>query len=140
MLPAWRQVQDEMLVVHRCVCSSVAPHVRYNVKLDPRSAGAVVVLSANGSTYSGFNASPSMSFALGLMYLSDPDLVCSITEHLIRQVRRNVVFSDVSTPKLSVSAWYQERGAGVENGGTTGRRLYTSLGHTKRGRFVPHMV
>jgi len=29
----------------------------------------------------------------------------------------------------SVSAWYQEHGAGVENGGTAGRSFYTSLGH-----------
>lgn len=77
MLPAEWLVQDEM----------------YDFKSDPRSLGAVVVLSANESSY------------------SDPD------PHQF----------DQGTPHPI--AWYQEHGAGSENGTTAGRSFYTSLGH-----------
>ncbi|KAI0297244.1 class I glutamine amidotransferase-like protein [Multifurca ochricompacta] len=81
MLPAQWSVQDEFFLD------------RYNFKSDPRSVGAVVVLSANESSY------------------LDPG------------PRR----FDQGTPHPT--AWYQERGAGVENGGILGRSFYTSLGH-----------
>ncbi|KAF5367124.1 hypothetical protein D9758_003999 [Tetrapyrgos nigripes] len=77
ILPAQWKVQDEM----------------YNFKSDPRSVGAVVILSADESSY------------------NDPG-------------PRNF---DQGTPHPT--AWYQEHGAGVENGGTSGRSFYTSLGH-----------
>jgi len=41
-------------------------------------------------------------------------------------------------------AWYQEHGAGVENGGTAGRSFYTSLGHLNQtwqdNLFIAHVV
>ncbi|KAK7454474.1 hypothetical protein VKT23_011230 [Stygiomarasmius scandens] len=77
MLPAQWRVQDEM----------------YNFKSDPRAVGAVVVLSADESSY------------------EDPG------------PRK----FDQGTPHPT--AWFQERGAGVEDGGTAGRSFYTSLGH-----------
>ncbi|KAI5122526.1 hypothetical protein M0805_005253 [Coniferiporia weirii] len=77
MLPAQWHVQDEM----------------YNFKSDPRSVGAVVILSANESSY-------------------------------IDDGTRNF---DQGTPHPT--AWYQERGAGVDVGGTAGQSFYTSLGH-----------
>ncbi|KAN0120957.1 class I glutamine amidotransferase, partial [Russula decolorans] len=77
MLPAEWLVQDEM----------------YDFKSDSRSLGAVVVLSANESSY------------------SDPG------PHQF----------DQGTPHPI--AWYQEHGAGSENGTTAGRSFYTSLGH-----------
>ncbi|KAK7691036.1 hypothetical protein QCA50_006139 [Cerrena zonata] len=66
----------------------------YNFKSDPRSVGAVVVLSADESTY------------------TDPG-------------PRNF---NQGTPHPT--AWYQEHGAGVQDGGVSGRSFYTSLGHT----------
>ncbi|VDB84723.1 unnamed protein product [Peniophora sp. CBMAI 1063] len=77
MLPAQWHVQDEM----------------YNFKSDPRSIGAVVLLSANDSSY---NDPGPRKFNQG-------------TPH--------------------PTAWYQEKGAGVESNGTAGRSFYTSLGH-----------
>ncbi|KAI0833696.1 class I glutamine amidotransferase-like protein [Trametes gibbosa] len=77
MLPKAWSVRDEM----------------YNFKSDPRSVGAVVVLSADESSY------------------IDPG-------------PRNF---EQGTPHPT--AWYQEHGAGVDNGGTAGRSFYTSLGH-----------
>jgi len=92
MLPAQWHVQDEM----------------YNFKSDPRSLGAVVVLSANESSYSD----------------SGPRLFDQGTPH--------------------PTAWYQEHGAGIQNGGTAGRSFYTSLGHLsetwQNDRFLAHVL
>ncbi|KAI0292129.1 class I glutamine amidotransferase-like protein [Russula brevipes] len=92
MLPAQWHVQDEM----------------YNFKADPRSLGAVVVLSANESSYSD----------------SGPRLFDQGTPH--------------------PTAWYQEHGAGIQNGGTAGRSFYTSLGHLsetwQNDRFLAHVL
>ncbi|OCB84750.1 class I glutamine amidotransferase-like protein [Sanghuangporus baumii] len=85
MLPAEWHVQDEM----------------YNFKSDPRSVGAVVILSANESSYVGKSSD---------FFLNDG--------------QRNF---DQGTPHPT--AWYQERGAGIEEGGFAGRSFYTSLGH-----------
>ncbi|KAJ3557587.1 hypothetical protein NM688_g1389 [Phlebia brevispora] len=78
MLPAQWHVFDEM----------------YNFKSDPRSVGAVVILSANESSY------------------RDP----------------GPRLYDQGSPHPT--AWFQERGAGVQGNGTAGRSWYTSLGHT----------
>jgi len=92
MLPAQWHVQDEM----------------YNFKSDPRLLGAVVVLSANESSY------------------SDP----------------GPRTYDQGTPHPT--AWHQEHGAGVENGGVAGRSFYTSLGHLNEtwqdDLFLGHVV
>ncbi|KAL1687337.1 trehalose utilization-domain-containing protein [Schizophyllum commune] len=80
MLPEQWQVRDEM----------------YNFKSDPRNVGAVVILSADESTYNGE---------------IDPG------ERKYNQ----------GTPHPT--AWYQEKGAGVQDGNTAGRSFYTSLGH-----------
>ncbi|KAI0648914.1 trehalose utilization-domain-containing protein [Trametes meyenii] len=77
MLPKAWAVRDEM----------------YNFKSDPRSVGAVVVLSADESSY------------------TDPG------------PRK----FDQGTPHPT--AWFQEHGAGVDDGSTAGRSFYTSLGH-----------
>ncbi|KIK62521.1 hypothetical protein GYMLUDRAFT_260249 [Collybiopsis luxurians FD-317 M1] len=76
MLPAEWHVQDEM----------------YNFKSDPRAIGAIVILSANESSYVD-----------------------------------NGTHMDQGTPHPT--AWFQERGAGVDSNGTAGRSFYTSLGH-----------
>jgi type 1 glutamine amidotransferase len=92
MLPAQWHVQDEM----------------YNFKSDPRAVGAIVVLSANESSY------------------TDPG------PRTFNQ----------GTPHPT--AWYQERGAGVENGGNAGRSFYTSLGHLNESwqdpLFIAHVM
>ncbi|KDQ57250.1 hypothetical protein JAAARDRAFT_290130 [Jaapia argillacea MUCL 33604] len=92
MLPAKWHVIDEM----------------YNFVSDPRSVGAVVVLSADESTY---------------------------------------VDLGPRSPKQGEphpTAWYQERGAGVQPGGTAGRSFYTSLGHLnetwKDDLFMAHVA
>ncbi|PPQ68228.1 hypothetical protein CVT26_005761 [Gymnopilus dilepis] len=77
MLPAQWTVQDEA----------------YNFESDPRALGAVVVLSANESSY----------------------------------VDTGVRRFDQGTPHPT--AWYQEKGAGIQAGGVAGRSFYTSLGH-----------
>lgn len=77
MLPAQWQIRDEM----------------YNFKSDPRNVGAVVLLSADESSY---------------------------TDDGERKY-------DQGSPHPT--AWYQEQGAGVQDGGTPGRSFYTSLGH-----------
>ncbi|KAI0073876.1 class I glutamine amidotransferase-like protein [Panus rudis PR-1116 ss-1] len=78
MLPDRWEVFDEM----------------YNFKSDPRDVGAVVLLSADESTY------------------TDPGP---------RKFNQG-------TPHPT--AWFQEHGAGIQEGGTAGRSFYTSLGHT----------
>ncbi|CAL1716023.1 unnamed protein product [Somion occarium] len=92
LLPDRWQVFDEM----------------YNFKSDPRSLGAVVLLSADESTY------------------SDPG------------PRK----FDQGTPHPT--AWFQEHGAGVEEGGIQGRSFYTSLGHTNEtwqdDLFLSHVM
>ncbi|KAF8501398.1 class I glutamine amidotransferase-like protein [Russula emetica] len=85
MLPAEWYVQDEM----------------YNFKSDPRSLGAVVVFSANESSYSV------VSYLIHVHRPCDPHQFDQGTPHPI--------------------AWYQEHGAGSENGTTADRSLYTSL-------------
>ncbi|KAF9266593.1 class I glutamine amidotransferase-like protein [Marasmius fiardii PR-910] len=49
---------------------------------------------------------------------------------------------DQGTPHPT--AWYQERGAGVEEGGTAGRSFYTSLGHLNEtwqdNLFIAHVL
>ncbi|KAF8907327.1 trehalose utilization-domain-containing protein [Gymnopilus junonius] len=77
MLPAQWNVQDEA----------------YNFESNPRALGAIVVLSANESSY----------------------------------VDTGVRRFDQGTPHPT--AWYQERGAGVQQGGAAGRSFYSSLGH-----------
>ncbi|KAL5485924.1 hypothetical protein ACEPAI_6967 [Sanghuangporus weigelae] len=92
MLPVEWHVQDEM----------------YNSKSDPRSVGAVVILSANESSY-------------------------------VDDGRRNF---DQGTPHPT--AWYQERGAGIEESGFAGRSFYTSLGHLNETwmdeLFISHVM
>jgi len=57
MLPAEWHVQDEMLATnpmnYRDYFRGLKSVCRYDFKSDPRSLGAVVVLSANESSYSG---------------------------------------------------------------------------------------
>lgn len=57
MLPTEWHVQDEMYVVLLGAPVSVSfswcTFSRYNFKSDPRAIGAVVLLSANESSYSG---------------------------------------------------------------------------------------
>ncbi|KAL5526653.1 hypothetical protein ACEPAF_8377 [Sanghuangporus sanghuang] len=100
MLPAEWHVQDEM----------------YNFKSDPRSVGAVVILSANESSYVGKSSD---------FFLNDG--------------QRNF---DQGTPHPT--AWYQERGAGIEEGGFAGRSFYTSLGHLNETwmdeLFIAHVM
>jgi hypothetical protein len=57
MLPAQWHVQDEMYADR---CSGIISRLliflsayRYNFKSDPRAVGAIVVLSANESSYTG---------------------------------------------------------------------------------------
>lgn len=83
------------------LCYSYAP-----VSSDPRNVGAVVILSADESSYVG-------------------KLVCFLYILILS------FFSDTGTRKNQglphPTAWYQEHGAG--SSGTAGRSFYTSLGH-----------
>ncbi|KAK0223106.1 class I glutamine amidotransferase-like protein [Armillaria fumosa] len=65
----------------------------YNFKSDPRSVGAIVILTVDESSY---------------------------TDDGTRRFNQG---------EPHPIAWYQEHGAGVENGGTAGRSFYASLGH-----------
>ena len=55
MLPTEWHVQDEMFVrLFGPACDSLNPnYFRYNFKSDPRDVGAIVILSANESSYVG---------------------------------------------------------------------------------------
>ncbi|TFK98686.1 class I glutamine amidotransferase-like protein [Pterulicium gracile] len=79
----------------------------YNFQSDPRKLGAVVILSADMSSYVDFPQDPIQG-----------------TPH--------------------PTAWIQERGAGVEEGGTAGRSFYTSLGHANEtwqsDDFINHIL
>ncbi|KAL1737084.1 trehalose utilization-domain-containing protein [Schizophyllum commune] len=95
MLPEQWQVRDEM----------------YNFKSDPRDVGAIVILSADESSYNGETGSPQRKYNQG-------------TPH--------------------PTAWYQEKGAGVQDGNTAGRSFYTSLGHLNEtwhdDTFMAHVM
>ncbi|KAL1679945.1 trehalose utilization-domain-containing protein [Schizophyllum commune] len=100
MLPEQWQVRDEM----------------YNFKSDPRNVGAVVILSADESTYNG-----------GFIHRS-------LSLHVL-------------TERMKIPArgtWYQEKGAGVQDGNTAGRSFYTSLGHLNEtwndDTFMAHVM
>ena len=69
MLPAEWHVQDEMSAVNRTNYRKHFPWpevrvCRYNFKSDPRSLGAVVVLSANESSYSGLPGFSAASYRI----------------------------------------------------------------------------
>ncbi|KDQ56748.1 hypothetical protein JAAARDRAFT_36238 [Jaapia argillacea MUCL 33604] len=91
MLPDRWHIQEEM----------------YNFDSDPRKLGAIVLLSADESTY--VDTAP---------------------------------HAQQGTPHPS--AWYQERGAGIQAGGVAGRSFYTSLGHLNEtwqdNLFMSHVM
>jgi len=103
---------------------------RYNFRSDPRDVGAVVILSADESTYTGQTVPLfCMKIKLKVGYRS-----------WTAQVRPWRAPSDRCagsscggyTGPLAYEcriAWYQDRGAGVQSIGIAGRSFYTSLGH-----------
>ncbi|KAK0235765.1 glycosyl-hydrolase [Armillaria nabsnona] len=84
----------------------------YNFKSDPRSVGAIVILTVNESSYTDDGT---RRFNQG-----EPH---PIGENNVYDQRQELL---ANCPLL---AWYQEHGAGVVSGGTAGRSFYTSLGH-----------
>ncbi|KIJ14284.1 hypothetical protein PAXINDRAFT_79565 [Paxillus involutus ATCC 200175] len=86
----------------------------YNFQSDPRDVGAKVLLTADESSYSGKLATKRGKFDHG-------------TPHPIG--KWSLLFYNHWPIKMTFTAWYQERGAGVEPGGIAGRSWYTCLGH-----------
>ncbi|KAF8558226.1 class I glutamine amidotransferase-like protein [Imleria badia] len=83
--------------------------LRYNFQSDPRAVGAKILLTADESSY----ADPGeRKFDHGAPH--------PIGKYVLAH-RRPIL--------TSVTAWYQERGAGVELGAIAGRSWYTGLGH-----------
>ncbi|KAK0223103.1 ThuA-like domain-containing protein [Armillaria fumosa] len=89
----------------------------YNFKSDPRSVGATVILTVDESSYTGVDAS--LNDGTRRFNQGEPH---PIGKNKMYDQRQG---SSANYPSL---AWYQEHGAGVENGGTAGRSFYTSLG------------
>ncbi len=113
------------------VQSAEQRYARYNFKSDPRSIGAVVVLSANESSYTGKSCTSPVLEVQFLNPCKIPDRASSIKERLIRPVcmTSSMVSCRVELMVVYPIAWYQEHGAGVDTNGTAGRSFYTSLGH-----------
>ena len=140
MLPVqWHKCKMKMLAVNRRVgIPKRDPLFCYghNFTSDPRSLTSESLWSTFDQR-AFISGSPRFLYRVGVAprcTFQTLALICSIKEHLFRQVRRTVRFL-MQRHSRPVSAWYQEHGL-VGNGGTVGRSFYTSPGH----RLVPHMV
>ncbi|KAI3613661.1 crp fnr family transcriptional regulator [Moniliophthora roreri] len=84
----------------------------YNFKSDPRDIGATVILSADESSYTGAG------------------LLTHIRSNNVTDLRIDDGERKYDQGEPHPTAWYQERIAAVESGGTPGRSFCTSLGHS----------